>query len=52
MEAYLNSDTLMVSLAVAWGISEALAMIPAVRANSIFHAFYLWLAKVLGKDVK
>jgi hypothetical protein len=35
-------------LAVALGISEALALIPAVKANGIFQAVYMTLKKLKG----
>lgn len=52
MEAYLNKDNIALALAVAWGLSETLALIPAVKANGIFHAIYIGLAKIMGKEVK
>jgi hypothetical protein len=32
-----------------WGISEALSMIPAVKANGVFQAIYNILKAVAGK---
>jgi hypothetical protein len=51
MEQYLNKETLTLALAVAWGLSETLALIPAIKSNGIFHAIYLGLAKILGKEI-
>jgi hypothetical protein len=39
-------------LGVLWGISEALALIPAVKANSIFQAIVGVLGWLKGKIVK
>lgn len=36
-------------LGVLFGISESLALIPAVNANSVFQLVYGLLKKVLGK---
>ena len=32
-------------LGVLWGLSEALANIPAIKANSIFELVFGWLQK-------
>lgn len=34
---------------VLWGISEALALIPGVKANSVFQAIYNFLAGIVAK---
>lgn len=47
-EAYSNG-TLAIILAALLAISEALALIPGVKANSIFQAIYNGGKSVLGK---
>lgn len=42
-------DKLSLILAVALGISEALALIPQVKANSIFQLVLGFLKKLAGK---
>lgn len=39
-------------LGVAFGLSEALAQIPAIKANSIFQAIYGGIAWLKNKLVK
>ena len=39
-------------LGVAFGISEALAQIPAIKANSIFQAFFGAISWLKNKIVK
>ncbi len=46
--SYLHAHVALI-LGVAFGISESLAQIPAVKANSIFELVYGLLAKLLGK---
>jgi len=46
----MGSDQITIILGVLLAISEALAMIPDVKANGIFHAFYSFLHG--GKDPK
>lgn len=45
----VNSDVLMVIFGVLFGISEALALIPAIKSNSIFQLIYNILKKLAGK---
>jgi len=46
---YLNKETLTVVLAAAVALSEALSLIPAVKANGIFQAIYNGLKSLAGK---
>lgn len=50
LAAYMTPETLALVATLAWGLSETLAAIPAIRANSIFELFYHILAKFLGKS--
>jgi len=42
-------ESLMVVLAALLAVSEALALIPAVSANSVFQLIYDFLKKIAGK---
>lgn len=45
----MTSETLTIIFGVLWGISEALALIPGVKSNSIFQMVYNTLAALAGK---
>lgn len=45
--AWLQANLGMV-FGVLWGISESLAMIPGVKANSVFQAIYNLLKSMVG----
>ncbi len=45
----MNSANLVVALGVLFGVSEALALIPAVKANSVFQLVFTILQKLAGK---
>lgn len=36
-------------LAVLWGLSETLALIPGIKSNSVFQLIYNALKAILGK---
>lgn len=45
----MNQGTLLLVVSVLFGISEALAAIPAVKANSVFGLVYGILKALAGK---
>lgn len=45
----MDSSTLAIIFGVLFGISEALAQIPAIKANSIFGLVLSVLQKLAGK---
>lgn len=47
--SYLRSDAGMAIIVALFGLSEALAAIPQVQANSVFQAIYNGLKKLAGK---
>ena len=51
LAAYMTPETLALVLGALWSLSELLAVIPGVKANGVFHAVQLFLAKMLGKEV-
>jgi hypothetical protein len=46
---HLDSNFLMMIFAVLFGISEALALIPAIKSNSLFQLIYNILKTLAGK---
>lgn len=46
----MDSATLVMIFGVLFGISEALSMIPAIKANGIFQLVFGLLAKLAGKS--
>lgn len=48
MLSWLSSHSIEI-FAVLFSVSEMLALIPAVKANSIFELVYGWLKKAAGK---
>lgn len=45
----MDAQTVSIALGVALAISEALSMIPAVKANGIFQAIYNMIKRMSGK---
>lgn len=45
----MSSATLVLVFGVAFGVSEALALIPAVKSNSIFQLVFNLLKGLAGK---
>lgn len=45
----MNTGMISIILGVLWGISEALALIPAVKSNSIFQLIVNILGALTGK---
>jgi hypothetical protein len=45
----MTQDNLALALAVLLGISEALSLIPSIRANGILQGIFGILRKVAGK---
>lgn len=48
LPAWLTVETALLIVSVLWGISEALALIPQVKANSVFQLIYNGLSWLKG----
>jgi hypothetical protein len=46
----MDSNTISLVLGALLAVSEALSMIPAVKANGIFQAIYNLLGAIKGKN--
>lgn len=47
---FLTKENLTIILSAALALSEALSLIPEVKANGIFQAVFNGLKKVAGKE--
>lgn len=45
----LDANTIAVIATAAWAVSEALSLIPSVRANGLFQLLAQLIRKVAGK---
>ena len=45
----MDSDTIAVIVAALFAVSEALALIPAIKANSVFQAIYSAIKALAGR---
>lgn len=45
----MDANTIAVVATAAWAVSEALSLIPAVRANGIFQLVYQVVKKIAGR---
>jgi len=45
----MDSDTIAVIVAALFAVSEALALIPAIKANGIFQAIYSAIKALAGR---
>lgn len=45
----MDPATVTIIISAALAVSELLALIPSVKANGIFHAIYIGLAKISGR---
>jgi hypothetical protein len=52
VEGEMDTDTTMVVLGALFAVSEALSLIPAVKANGVFQFIYVLLKRLAGKEVK
>lgn len=44
-----DANTIAIIATAAWAVSEALGLIPAVKANGIFQLVVMLIRKVAGK---
>lgn len=49
MEQFFTQQNALIAVSVLWGVSEALAQIPQVRANSVFQLIAQLLRKLAGR---
>lgn len=45
----MDSTTIAIITTALWAISEALSLIPSVKANGVFQLFYNLIKKITGR---
>lgn len=45
----MDADTVAIIATAAWAVSEALSLIPGVKANGVFQVIYQIIKRLAGK---